>query len=129
MHRLGYEAEAQALYSFCEPRFTRRKAPAHEPLALRPECRAGRETEPRSAHELLAERQAIGHPRDAEERVHRSARQRDLDARNRVQLAHQEVARAAEALARAADHRLALRDGEHAGALHEHRRARSVELD
>src|SRR5262245_43900853 len=64
--RLGFQADAQALDAFREALLARSETPAHEPLALRAECRARREAELRLVHELLAERQAVGHALDAE---------------------------------------------------------------
>src|SRR4029079_6900186 len=111
--RSGLQADPQPLDSLREALLARRKAPAHEAFAFRPERRTRREPEPRGLHPLLAEREAVGHSSDAEERVHRAARQRDLDAGNRAQLTHQKIARLAEALARTAEHRLPPAPREH----------------
>ena len=82
------------------------------------------EAQARFAHQTFAESEAVGHAGHAEERVHRARWRHCVDAGNRGELAQQEVARSAKARERVQDCRFALRDRHHAGALHEHRRAR-----
>src|SRR5512142_252687 len=98
----------QARDALVETRIGCREAPAHEAFALRAERAPRCESEPRFLHQAPAERHAVAHARDAEERVHRARGLRDVDARQHAEGVHQPIAGTSQALARRIDGRLAV---------------------
>src|SRR6185503_9904452 len=103
-----HQSAAETRETFGQALFARGKAPAHEPLSLRPERRPGREAKARLAHQALAEIQRVGHALNAKERIHGAARRGGAHAIERLQFLEQEIPRAPESLHRARDDRLAL---------------------
>src|SRR6266851_9623553 len=86
------------------------EAPAQEAVAFGSEGAAGGETQPRLAHEALAEVEAVLDAFDAEEDVHRARRRGDFDAAERSKSRNEKIARGAEARERALHGRLAVGD-------------------
>src|SRR5205085_6935997 len=115
--------------AFGEPILADGEAPADKAFAFRAEGAAWREPEPGFAHQALAEGEAVALAFDAEEGIHRSCRQRGLDAGHAVELTRELIARLAKARQRMRHRGFAVLDGHHARALHEYRRARSVVFD
>src|SRR5215472_17804143 len=74
------EKRFEAAHAFCQPVLARREAPAHEPASFGTEGAARCQPESDFVHEFLAEREAVGHAVEAEERVHRAGRGRRVNA-------------------------------------------------
>src|SRR5450631_1982725 len=77
-HRRGSTAQkrSQSAHAIGEAILARRKAPAHEAVAFRPEGAAGSQTEPGLTYQLLAEVEAVADSGDAKKDIHRAFRRR-----------------------------------------------------
>src|SRR5688500_6856292 len=69
--------------------------PAHEAIAVSADRRPGREPEADVAHELLAEGEAVRHPVDLKEDVHRARRHSDFYPRHLAKLIDEKFPRPA----------------------------------